>query len=91
MDSGVKFEISLQNPKIVPTESILLHVKHQLFVPFMFNNQFVTYLKLYILGMLRLDCRTKMVQNVIIYIYTLPGQKCWNTTKYSCTDCAIVD
>ena len=21
--------------------------------------------------------------------YTLPGQKCWNTTKYSCTDCAI--
>ena len=24
-----------------------------------------------------------------VYIYTLPGQKCWNTTKYSCTDCAI--
>ena len=22
-------------------------------------------------------------------VYTLPGQKCWNTTKYSCTDCAI--
>ena len=21
--------------------------------------------------------------------YTLPGQKCWNNTKYSCTDCAI--
>ena len=22
-------------------------------------------------------------------VYTLPGQKCWNTTKYSCTDCTI--
>ena len=22
-------------------------------------------------------------------LYTLPGQKCWNTTKYSCTDSAI--
>ena len=47
VDSGVKFEISLQNPKN-STELILLHVKHQLFVPFMFYNQFVTYLKFYI-------------------------------------------
>ena len=25
----------------------------------------------------------------VMFLYTLPGQKYWNTTKYACTDCAI--
>ena len=30
-----------------------------------------------------------MDSNVKMIIYTVAGQKCLNTTKYPCTDCAI--
>ena len=48
VDSGVKFEISLQNPKIVLQSRFFYISNINFFVPFMFNNQFVTYLKLYL-------------------------------------------
>ena len=46
VDSGVKFEISLQNPK-KSTELILLHVKHQLVLQSIRNIPKILYISIY--------------------------------------------
>ena len=62
VDFGVKFEISVQNPKIVQ----LSRYFYMSNINFLYRLCSTIYI--YILGMLRLDCKTKTVQ-MLIYIH----------------------